>query len=91
MSTLKWRLADVTLNDKLVPNPQSESELLDRLNNVRVAVDGGFLHIDPRRNGQPAYPNEDTYSVHVVPAYLVRLVTYKEEVPKEVPIEVTVY
>ncbi|MFE9127062.1 hypothetical protein ACFYOF_16855 [Streptomyces sp. NPDC007148] len=91
MSTLKWRLADVTLNDKLVPNPQSASQLLDHLDNARVAVDGGFLHIDPRRNGEPSYPGQSTYSVHIVPAHLVRVVTYKEETPKEVPIEVTVY
>lgn len=92
MSDLKWRTADVELVDKLIPNPNAEHQLLDRLTNILVAVDAGFLHIDPRQNGQPSYPGQDTYSVHIVPAHLVRRVTYKAEVSKPpAPVEVQVF
>jgi hypothetical protein len=92
MSSLNWRIADVELADKLIPNPNAEHQLLDRLNNVRVATEGAFLHVDARPNGQPAYPGQDTYSVHIVPAHLVRRVTYKAEVSKEpAPVEVQVF
>lgn len=90
--SLTWRTADLTLADKLIPNPNSESQLLDRLSNVRVAVDAGFLHIDARPNGQPAYPGQTEYAVHIVPAHLVRTVVYKAHAAQEPePIEVQVY
>lgn len=79
MSTLQWRTADVELADKLVPQPNAEHQLLDRLSNVRVAIDNGFLHIDPRPNSAPAYPGNDTYTVQIVPAHLVRRVSYRVE------------
>ncbi|SFY52081.1 hypothetical protein [Streptomyces sp. F-1] len=82
MSNLHWRTADVELGDKLIPNPNAEHQLLDRLTNVLVAVEGAFLHIDARPNGQPAYPGQDTYDVHIVPAHLARRVTYKAELKK---------
>ncbi|MFD4968919.1 hypothetical protein [Streptomyces sp. NPDC058424] len=92
MSTLDWRTADVDLSGKLIPNPLAEHQLLDRLNNVRVAIDSGFLHIDPRPNGQPAYPGQDTYPVHIVPAHSVRCVTYKEVTPEDPkPAEVQIF
>lgn len=89
MSDLHWRTADVELADKLIPDPNAEHQLLDRLTQVRIAVEGAFLHIDPRPTNQPAYPGQDTYNVHIVPAHLVRRVTYRAEVKKEPePIEV---
>ncbi|MCX5285953.1 hypothetical protein [Streptomyces sp. NBC_00198] len=84
MSTLNWRTADVRLTDKLIPNPSNESQLLNHLTQVRVAVDNGFLHIDPRRDGQAtAYPDPDTFTAHIVPAHQVQLVTYKAPVSAE--------
>ena len=79
MSTLHWRTADVELTDKLVPNPNAEHQLLDRLSNVRVAIEDGFLHIDPRPNGEPVYPGQDTYTVQLIPAHLVRRISYRVE------------
>lgn len=89
--SLTWRTADVVLADKLTPNPNSESQLWDRLSNVRVAVDAGFLHIDPRQDGKPSHPGQTEYAVHIVPAHLVRTVAYKVQTEKDTPIEVQVY
>ncbi|MEU6597895.1 hypothetical protein [Streptomyces flaveolus] len=92
MSNLHWRTADVELGDKLIPNPTAANQFLDRLSQVLVAIEGAFLHVDARPNGQPTYPGQDTYDVHIVPAHLVRRVTYKAEVPKPpTPVEVQVF
>jgi hypothetical protein len=77
MTNLNWRPADVVLTDKVVPNPRAEHDLLARLHNVRVAVEGSFLHIDPRPNGEPAYPGQGEYTVTVVPSSSVVSVCYK--------------
>ncbi|MFE5140365.1 hypothetical protein ACFRDV_22255 [Streptomyces fagopyri] len=80
MPQLEWRTADVVLRDKLIPDPRNESQLLDRLTQVKVAVDTGFLHIDPRRNGDVAFPGADTFSAYIVPAHQVLVVTYQAPV-----------
>jgi hypothetical protein len=79
MSNLNWRtVAELRLVDKVVPNPNSTSELLDRLDHVRVAVDNGLLHIDPRPVGQgdPGRAGED-YNVTVVPTSAVEYISYR--------------
>jgi hypothetical protein len=79
MSTLNWRtVAELRLVDKVVPNPNSTSELLDRLDHVRVAVDNGLLHIDPRPvNGQAAGGADADYNVTVVPTSSVAYISYR--------------
>lgn len=89
--SLTWRTADVVLADKLIPNPNAEHQLWDRLTNVRVAVDAGFLHIDPRQDGKPSLPGQTEHAVYIVPAHLVRTITYKVPTEKDTPIEVQVY
>jgi hypothetical protein len=76
---LKWRtVAELRLTDPIVPNPNSTSELLNRLNHVRVAVDNGLLHIDPRPVNQPLAGGADTeYNVTVVPTSAVEYISYR--------------
>ncbi|EGX60126.1 hypothetical protein SZN_09396 [Streptomyces zinciresistens K42] len=81
--SLNWRTAEVELAEQLVPNPNAEHQLLQRLHNVRVAIEAGFLHIDPRTKDYVPPPGQDTYTVTVVPAHLVRRVTYQAETPKK--------
>lgn len=77
-NTLNWRTAtDVVLNDKLVPNPNAEHEQLVRLHNVKVAVEGGFLHIDPRRD------SGSSQNLFIVPASAVSKVVYQASEPAE--------
>ncbi|MGW0795955.1 hypothetical protein [Streptomyces sp. NPDC002692] len=77
MPQLEWRTADVVLREELIPNPANESQLLARLNQVKVAVDTGFLHIDPRRSGDVAFPGTDTFPAYIVPAHQVSVVMYQ--------------
>lgn len=79
MSKLEWRKADVKLGDGLVPNPNAEHELLSNLADVLVAVEGGFLHIDPQ-SGDAAYPGQEEATVTIVPASVVKWVRYKSYV-----------
>ncbi|MDX3343433.1 hypothetical protein PV409_36350 [Streptomyces sp. ME02-6979.5a] len=75
---LNWR--DVTtleLNEKLIPDPNAAHNKLDRLQNVRVAVEGGFLHIDPRKDSGSG---QDLF---MVPASAVRRVVYREPAAAE--------
>lgn len=75
---LHWRtVTELRLNSKLVWNPNAQHELLDVLRNVRVAVEGGFLHIDPR---QDAGGSQDLF---MVPAAAVLKAVYQEPVPAE--------
>ncbi|MCP2310902.1 MULTISPECIES: hypothetical protein [Kitasatospora] len=78
MSDLKWRaVSELRLAARLVPNPNSSSELLDRLNHVRVAIEGNLLHIDPRqRTGQEVDKSEE-YDVTVVPTSAVEYIRYR--------------
>jgi hypothetical protein len=88
MTQLHWRPADVKLNEKLVPNPRAEHDLLANLTAVRVAIEGSFLHIDPQ-NDSPAYPGQTEHPITVVPASAVLSLTYKAGFPVEPePIEV---
>ena len=89
--SLTWRTADVTLTEPLIPNPNAEHQLLARLSNVRVAVDAGFLHVDPRENGKPSYPGQTEATIHIVPAPLVRTVTYRVAATEPAEVEVHVF
>lgn len=81
MNQLEWRTArKVELVEPLIPNPNSQSELLRRLTDVRVAFDGGLVHIDPR--GVDAHDfdrGNPEFEVYVVPASAVRTLTYREK------------
>jgi hypothetical protein len=79
MSNLEWRKADVTLHDGLVPKPNAEHELLSRLDNVLIAVEGSFLHIDPQ-SGEAVYPGQEEATVTIVPASAVKWVRYRSYV-----------
>ncbi|MFC8008669.1 hypothetical protein [Streptomyces cinereoruber] len=76
MSELHWRTADVTLNDKLIPNPNAAHDLIQRIPTARVAVEGAFLHIDPQ-NGEPAYPGQTEWETFIVPASSVKKISYR--------------
>jgi len=76
---LNWRTATtVELHDNLIPNPNAEHELLGRLRNVRIAVEGSFLHIDPRQPQDAETSGSHEFDVHIVPATAVKTVTYRE-------------
>lgn len=79
MSKLEWRKADVALHDGLVPNPNAEHSLLSKLDDVLVAVEGGFLHVDPQ-SGEAAYPGQVEANVTIVPASAVKWIRYKSYV-----------
>lgn len=80
MSDLTWRTArTLQLAEKLIPDPNAQHVLLDRLHSVRVAVEGAFLHVDPRQEGR-SYPGGSEVEVYVVPAAAVRTVVYMEPV-----------
>ncbi|MET9055242.1 hypothetical protein ABZW50_29255 [Streptomyces bacillaris] len=75
---LNWRnVTTLELNDKLIPDPNAEHNLLDRLQNVRVAAEGGFLHIDPRKDGG------SSQNLFLIPAAAVRRAVYQEPAPVE--------
>lgn len=87
MSTLNWRtVRDVRLTDKLIPEPGNESNCQNHLCNVRVAIEGAFLHIDPRvvdvRDPDPGSPE---FSAYVVPMNAVVSVHYKEQKERPTP------
>lgn len=82
---LNWR--DVTtleLTNKLIPDPNAGHNFLDRLQNVRVAIEGGFLHIDPRKD---AGSSQDLF---IVPAATVHKVAYRVTEPAQTMIDVQV-
>ncbi|WP_331764491.1 hypothetical protein [Streptomyces anulatus] len=73
---LNWRDAvTVELNAQLIPDPNAGHILLNRLRNVQVAVEGGFLHVDARPLGQR--DDQGEHKVHLVPAAAVRSVEYR--------------
>lgn len=79
---LNWRTAtNVVLNEELIPNPNAEHVLLDRLHNVRIALDNGFLHIDPRQPSERDAAKGQEFTATVVPAAVVHTVTYKANRP----------
>lgn len=76
MSTLNWRrVREIHLTDKVIPNPNNASHLRDRLSEVRIALDNGFVHIDPRDLREPQLGSE--VEVYVVPASSVVTVAYR--------------
>jgi hypothetical protein len=78
METLNWRTArDVQFNEPLIPNPDSPSQLLQALREVRVAFDSGLVHIDPRKGSEGE--GDDEFSIYVVPAAAVRMIHYREK------------
>ncbi|MEU1086371.1 hypothetical protein ABZ401_05980 [Streptomyces sp. NPDC005892] len=88
--TLNWRtVTTLELTDKLIADPNAGHNKLDQLQNVRVAIEGGFLHVDPRQPGQHAAGG---YDVFLVPGAAVRSVVYRQEQQAEPEqIEVQVY
>ncbi|MFJ1782436.1 hypothetical protein ACIOKA_37655 [Streptomyces anulatus] len=82
---LNWRDATtLELNDKLIPDPNAAHNKLDRLHNVRVAVEGAFLHIDPRRD------SGSSQDLFMVPASAVHKVAYQVTEPAQTMIDVQV-
>lgn len=82
-STLTWRQVDeLRLTGKLIPNPNSTSELLQTLSGVRVAVEGAMLHVDPRSTSAGSRPStQPEYDVYVVPVAVVEYIKYREVEP----------
>lgn len=75
MTTLNWREAsEVQLTSKIVPDPNAQHNRLQQLRNVRVAVEDGFLHIDPQQIGAP--DTGAASDVYIVPAASVEYVRY---------------
>ncbi|MGW0780368.1 hypothetical protein [Streptomyces sp. NPDC002913] len=83
MTLLNWRTATtLVLHENLIPDPNAEHNLLGRLQNVRVAIDGSFLHIDPRQPHDPGFAMDTDYNVHVVPATAVKVIAYRTTAPQ---------
>ncbi|WP_406472671.1 hypothetical protein [Streptomyces platensis] len=79
MTSLPWRpVRTLELNDKLIPDPNAQHIKLDRLHSVRVAIDGSFLHIDPRPEGEWKKPGE--FTIYTVPASNVLVMQSQEQV-----------
>ncbi|MFF6903523.1 GNAT family N-acetyltransferase [Streptomyces hydrogenans] len=76
MSDLTWRTADVRLNTKLIPDPNATHMLQSDLTDVLVALDSGFVHIDPQR-GKPAYGHQSEWKIYIVPAGAVETISYR--------------
>ncbi len=83
MSNLNWREVDeIRLHDAVIRKPNDQSRDADYLQQVRVAFDGGFVHIDARpTNVANSGVTTDEITVHVVPASAISVIRYRE-VPK---------
>ncbi|WP_399553862.1 hypothetical protein OG473_39370 (plasmid) [Streptomyces anulatus] len=80
---LNWRdVITLYLADELIPDPNASHNYLNQLHNVRIAVEGGFLHIDPRKD---AGSGPDLF---MVPAAAVRRAVYRETVAEPFMVEV---
>ena len=80
MTTLNWLEVDeIHLHDAIIQKPGNLSQVTDQLNSVRVAIDGAFLHIDPRPTNDPQQPGAAglDFPVHVVPASSVAVIRYR--------------
>ena len=74
MTTLNWREAsEVHLTRMIIPGPNGQRNLQE-LRNVRVAVEGAFLNIDPRQIGAAANGSEP--DIYIIPATMVEYVKY---------------
>ena len=72
-ASLTWITArEVELTGKLIPRYNAESDLVDKLSNVRVAIEGPFLHIDPRPQSEPELAAGEEYDIYVLPAASVK-------------------
>lgn len=80
MTTLNWRTArELRLTDRLIPDPNNTSEMLARFNGVQVALEAGWLHIDPRRVGEPdRNVGDPEFDVFTVPASSVERILFRE-------------
>ena len=76
MSDLTWRIADVRLHHQLIPNPNAQHMLQSDLTAVHVALDNGFVHIDPQR-GKTEYGHQSEWKVYIVPASAVETISYR--------------
>ncbi|MFI9194198.1 hypothetical protein ACIG0A_33470 [Streptomyces californicus] len=75
---LNWRnVTTLELNDGAIPDPNSPGQSLRLLHNVRVAVEGGFLHVDPRQQQSEAGADQE-FDVFIVPASAVKTVIYRD-------------
>ncbi|MBD3550838.1 hypothetical protein [Streptomyces sp. SP18CM02] len=75
---LNWRDATtLELNDGAIPDPNFPGQSLRLLHNVRVAVEGGFLHIDPRQQQSEAGAGQE-FDVFIVPASAVKAAVYRD-------------
>ena len=80
---LNWRTATtLELHDNLIPDPNASHNLLNRLQHVRVAVEGSFLHIDPRRPQDLGFAADPEFDVHIVPATAVKVIAYRTTAAK---------
>lgn len=72
-----WRaVRDLELTDDLIPDPNAQHIKLRRLANVRVAIEGAFLHIDARP--EEAWRTAGEFTVYTVPASAVRVMNRQE-------------
>lgn len=79
MTTLNWRtVAEIRFTRSLIPQPRNQGQTTDSLSQVSVAVEGGFLHVDPRRvdDKNNAGVADDVF---IVPATFVEYVKYVAE------------
>lgn len=80
---LNWRnVTTLYLADELIPDPNASHNYLNQLHNVRIAIEGGFLHIDPRKD------SGSRQDLFMVPAAAVRRVVYQEAVAEPFMVEV---
>ncbi|MCX4792535.1 hypothetical protein OG369_42940 [Streptomyces sp. NBC_01221] len=78
-TNLTWRSVNtLVLAERLIPDPNASHNLLDQLRNVRVAIEGSFLHVDPRQPQDMEAGGGQEFDVHVVPASAVKTVTYRD-------------
>lgn len=77
MSDLHWREAvRVELHSELVWHPADRARARDSLSDCRVAVEGAFLHIDPRN---PAERRELEGRITLVPASSLKFLVWRTE------------
>ncbi|WP_327335079.1 hypothetical protein [Streptomyces anulatus] len=80
---LNWRDAiTVELTDTLIADPNAGHNSLKQLHGVRVAVEDGFLHIDPRKD------SGSSQDLFMVPATAVHRAVYRETVAEPFMVEV---
>ncbi|MFJ6215052.1 hypothetical protein ACIQGZ_17205 [Streptomyces sp. NPDC092296] len=92
MTDLIWRtVRELRLTSPLVPDLSNSGKNLDLLYNVRVAIDGAFLHVDPRQEGGPDLrPGDTEFDVYVVPASSVERIHLREQKPAKKSTRVTI-